>query len=74
MMYRHPFRVISIAGLIAVALMALSIPGSSDTEGTWYYLSAIGWFGFLLSMLSIITYSVMVIIHKRSKRARPDKG
>lgn len=71
MIRKHPIRVISITALIAVAFLALSYPGKQDTAGTWYYLSTIGWFGFLLSMLAIIVFAVMASIHKRSMRTRP---
>lgn len=74
MIYRHPFRVLSINALIAAVFLALSFPGKSDTAGAWYYISTIGWFGFLLSLLSIIIFAVMAGIHKRSVSARPARG
>ena len=74
MIRQHPFRVISITALIAVAFVALSYPGKDDTTGAWYYISAIGWFGFMLSILAIIIFAVMAGIQKRSRRTRPVKG
>ena len=74
MIRQHPFRVISITALIAVAFVALSYPGKDDTTGAWYYISAIGWFGFLLSILAIIIFAVMAGIQKRSMRTRSVKG
>jgi uncharacterized membrane protein len=74
MIRKHPIRVISITALIAVAMLALSYPGRGDRAGAWYYISAIGWFGFLLSILAIIVFAVMASIHKRSTRTRPVKG
>jgi len=71
MIRKHPIRVISITALIAVAFLALSYPGKDNTGGAWYYLSAIGWFGFLLSMLAIIIFVVMASIRKISMRTRP---
>lgn len=71
MIRQHPFRVLSITALIAVLFLALSYPGKHDTAGAWYYISTIGWFGFLLTMLAFISFAVMAGVHRRSLRSRP---
>lgn len=71
MIRQHPVRVLSITALIAVVFLALSYPGKQDTAGAWYYISTIGWFGFLLTMLALLFLAVMAGIHKRSMRTRP---
>ena len=50
MIRQHPGRVLSVTALIAVAFVALSYPGRNDTAGAWYYISAVGWFGFLITL------------------------
>jgi hypothetical protein len=68
MIRRHPARVLSVTALTAVFFLALSYPGKSDTEGAWYYLSAIGWFGFLISFLVFLVLAVVATVHKLSGR------
>lgn len=64
MLREHPVRVLSVVALIAVALFFLSAPGADDTSGTWYYLSAFGWFGFLLTFLVFLVLAAVVAVHK----------
>jgi len=68
MIRQHPGRVLSVTALIAVFFVALSYPGRADTAGAWYYISAIGWFGFLITFVVFIVLAVMAAIHKFSGR------
>jgi hypothetical protein len=72
MIRQHPARVLSVVAVIGVALFFLSAPGADDTEGAWYYISAFGWFGFLITLLLFVVLSGVVITQKvraRSSRA-----
>jgi len=70
MIRQHPGRVHSVTALIAVAFVALSYPGKSDTSGAWYYISAIGWFGFLITFVVFIVLAVIAAVHRSSGRRR----
>lgn len=64
MLRQHPVRVLAVVLVVAVALLFLSAPGSDDTSGAWYYLSAFGWFGFLLSALLFLVLLVVVVVQR----------
>ena len=70
MIRQHPGRVLSVTALIAVLFVALSYPGKSDTEGAWYYISAVGWFGFLITFVVFIVLAVIAAVHRSSGRSR----
>jgi hypothetical protein len=72
MLRQYPVRVLSVVAVIAVALLVLSGPGADETSGTWYYLSAFGWFGFLLTSLLFLVLAAVVAAQKfrgRGERA-----
>jgi hypothetical protein len=58
MLREHPFRVLGVVAAIAAGLFLLSAPGANDSSGAWYYISAFGWFGFLITMLILIVLGV----------------
>ena len=64
MLRQHPFRVLSVVAVLAVALLFLSAPGAEDTSGAWYYISAFGWFGFLLSTLLFLVLLAIVVVQR----------
>jgi hypothetical protein len=69
MIRSHPARVLGVTALVVVAFLALSYPGRDDTKGFWYYASAVGWFGFLISLLALIVLSVLALVSRaRSTR------
>ena len=51
-------RVLIIALVAAPLLLALSYPWRDASHGPGAVLSGIGWFGFLLSLLTVIAISV----------------
>ena len=67
MLREHPVRVLAV---VAAGLFLLSAPGADDTSGAWYYISAFGWFGFLITMLVLIVLAlaaaVMAVGRRRS--------
>lgn len=69
MIRKYPARVLGITALVAIAALALSYPGRNDKSGALYYLSAIGWFGFLLSLLVLIVLAVVVAVGSRRARS-----
>ena len=70
MLREHPFRVLGVVAAIAVGLFFLSAPGAHDTSGAWYYISAFGWFGFLITMLILIVLSVAAAVMALGRRRR----
>ena len=66
MIRQHPGRVLSVTALIAVFFVLLSYPGRKDTSGARYYISAIGWFGFMLTFVVFIVLAVIAAVHKFS--------
>lgn len=65
----HPARVLGGTLVLAVAFLALSYPGRHDTSGFWYYASAVGWFGFLISVLAFVVLGVIALVSRtRSTR------
>ncbi|HEY5178237.1 MAG TPA: hypothetical protein VIJ07_00425 [Dermatophilaceae bacterium] len=70
MIRQHPGRVLSVTALIAVFFVALSYPGKTDTAGAWYYISAVGWFGFLITFVVLIVLAVIAAVHRSSGRRR----
>lgn len=73
MLKTHPFRVLSVVAVVAVGLLFLSAPGAHATSGAWYYISAFGWFGFLIMALVFVVLAVaaavMALGRNRSSRA-----
>ena len=70
MIRQNPGRVLSVTALIAVFFFALSYPGRRDTAGAWYYISAVGWFGFLITFVVLIVLAVIAAVHRFSGRRR----
>lgn len=69
MIRSHPARVLGATALLAIAFLALSYPGRDDTKGFWYFASAVGWFGFLISFLALIVLGVIALVARtRSTR------
>jgi hypothetical protein len=71
MLRQHPARILSVVAVVTVGLLLLSAPGAHDTSGTWYYLSAFGWFGFLLGFLLFVVLAVVIAVQKI--RGRSDR-
>ena len=71
MLKTHPVRVLAVVAVLAVALLFLSAPGADATGGAWYYISAFGWFGFLIMTLVFlvlaVTATVMAVSRRRSR-------
>lgn len=58
-----------ITALIAVpCLLALSYPWRDANHGTGAILSAIGWFGFLIAMLTVIVVSTALATRRLRTR------
>jgi hypothetical protein len=70
MLRQHPVRVLSVVAAITVALLLLSAPGADDTSGAWYYISAFGWFGFLIGFLLFVVLAAVVTIQKVRARGQ----
>jgi len=68
MLREHPFRVLGVVAAVAVALFLLSAPGADATGGAWYYISAFGWFGFLITMLVLIVLAVAAAVMAVGRR------
>lgn len=68
MLREHPIRVLAVVAVVAAGLLALSAPGANDTSGTWYYISAFGWFGFLIAMLILIVLGVAAAVMAVGRR------
>ena len=64
MLRQHPIRVLSVVAVLTIGLLFLSAPGAHDTSGTWYYISAFGWFGFLIGFLLFVILAATVIVQK----------
>lgn len=63
-------RVLIIAAIAVPFLLALSYPWRDTTHGTGAVLSDIGWFGFLLALVTVIVTSAGLGIRKlRTRRA-----
>ena len=72
MLKTHPIRALAAVAVLAVALLFLSAPGADATSGAWYYISAFGWFGFLLMTLVFIVLAVaaaVMAVGRRRSRA-----
>ena len=70
MIRSHPARVLGCTALLAVAFLALSYPGRDDTKGFWYFVSAVGWFGFLAAFLALIVLSVIAAVSRVRRPGR----
>ena len=70
MLREHPVRVLAVVAAVAAGLFLLSAPGADDTSGAWYYISAFGWFGFLITMLLLIALGVAAAVMAVSRRRR----
>jgi len=64
MIRQHPGRVLLVTGLVAIGFFLLSFPGARATGGAWYYISSVGWFGFLITALVFIVLLAIVVMHK----------
>ena len=70
MLRQHPIRILSVVAAITAALFLLSAPGADDTSGAWYYISAFGWFGFLIGFLILLVLAVVVAVQKLRTRGQ----
>lgn len=70
MLRQHPVRVLSVVAVITVGLLLLSAPGADDTSGAWYYISAFGWFGFLIGFLTLLVLGTVVTVQKVRSRGQ----
>jgi len=64
MLRQHPVRILSVVAIVTVGLLLLSAPGADDTSGAWYYISAFGWFGFLIGLLTLVVLAAVVAVQK----------
>ncbi len=67
MIRQHPYRVLGATSLLAVLFLALSFPGRNDTSGAWYYISAVGWFGFMITVLLLLVLLVLAVVSRRGR-------
>jgi hypothetical protein len=74
MIRQHPVRVLSVIFLVAVSLLFLSAPGANDKSGVWYYLSAFGWFGFLVTVLIFLVVAAIAATSVMARRRRPSNS
>lgn len=70
MIRQHPTRVLAVVAGAAICLFLLSAPGARDENGAWYYISAFGWFGFLLTTLLFLVLAVVVAVQAVGRRRR----
>ena len=70
MLRQHPVRVLSVVAVITVGLFLLSAPGADDTSGAGYYISAFGWFGFLIGVLTLLVLAIVVAVQKFRSRGQ----
>ena len=68
MLRQHPTRVLAVVAAVAIGLLLLSGPGADDTSGAWYYISAFGWFGFLLTALLFVVLAIVVAVQSIGRR------
>ena len=68
MLREHPVRVLAVVAAVAAGLFILSAPGANDTSGAWYYISAFGWFGFLITMLVLIVLALAAAVMALGRR------
>ena len=69
----RPKRVYIVLGIAIVALFALSAVGNTGTaeenaNSSVGWIGAIGWFGFCLTVLATIVFSVLLVIHRSRRR------
>jgi membrane protein YdbS with pleckstrin-like domain len=75
MIHRHPVRVLGVTFLIGLALFLLAAPGADDTQGAWYYISAFGWYGFMLTAVIFVVLAVIALVSAVGRRRRsPSKA
>ena len=64
----RPKRVYPVLVVMVLGMFALSAVGNSTshnpTHGIRYTIGAIGWFGFLVSALATLLYSLALAIHR----------
>lgn len=70
MIRQHPIRVLAVTFVVGACLFLLSAPGADDTSGAWYYISAFGWFGFLLTLLVFLVLAVVAAGSAVARRRR----
>jgi hypothetical protein len=63
-------KVLSVVAALTIGLLFLSAPGAHDTSGPWYYISAFGWFGFLIGFLLFVILAAAVIVQKVRARGQ----
>jgi hypothetical protein len=61
-------RTLTIALVATPCLLALSYPWRNASRGPGAVLSGIGWFGFLLSLLTVIVISVTLAARRLRHR------
>ncbi|MHB1065456.1 MAG: hypothetical protein ACYC1Z_13380 [Georgenia sp.] len=63
-------RILIVAAIAAPCLLALSYPWRDATRGAGAVLSSIGWFGFLLALVTVVVASATLAARKlRTHRA-----
>lgn len=63
-------RILIVAAIAVPCLLALSYPWRDATHGVGAVLSSIGWFGFLLALVTVVVASVTLAARKlRTHRA-----
>ncbi|WP_250280085.1 hypothetical protein [Frankia sp. Cppng1_Ct_nod] len=70
MIRRHPGRVLGVLAVLDLLLLALFYPGRHDGDGAWYYLSAIGWIGFMIGVLATVVLAAYAGVLALGGRSR----
>lgn len=75
----RPRRVYPVLAVLLVGLFALSAVGNTNdshkaTHGASYWIGAVGWFGFLLTLLTLVVYSIALFAHSRRRRVTDRVG
>ena len=71
----RPKRVYPVLVVLLVGLFALSAVGNTNdshkaTHGASYWIGAIGWIGFLITLLLIVLYTLAVVTTRVARRRR----
>ena len=62
----NPKKVYPVLVVLIVGLFALSAVGQGKDDDLWW-VGAIGWFGFLITLLATIVYSITVLFRRRRR-------
>ena len=66
------YKTIGGIAVLGACLLVLSYPFRNDTHGVRYVLGGIGWFGFVLCVLTLIVLALIALartIHRRVSAA-----